>query len=540
MLLTKRVVDFITVLVIVLCLYGCSTTTGNPKIRIPDASSISSDIVKSGKLSNELAFLTASEFAEMIRSRQVTSLQVVDALLSRIARHNSTLKAIVTLDVDKVRQRAKEADAALDRGENWGPLHGVPVTIKDNLATTGIRTTSSYKLTENHIPDFDAPVVERLKKAGAIILGKTNMPLLGLDYQANSPIFGISNNPWDVTRTTGGSTGGGAAAVAAGLSPLEIGNDLGGSVRIPAAFCGVYGIKPTERLVSTSGINPGLPKRDSKSIRYLLANGPLARSIADLKLALSIILGPDAKDPNIPDVKLSDQKKSLKNLRIAWSDDFGGVPVTEDTRTALANLAVALTDAGCHVENVNPPEFDFLSAWNTYGELIDFRFGVYTPLFARVLMCMNNWSNAKEVPMQKMVCPMSYEKFLRALTKREEFMVSMDNFLSNYDVFLAPVHVTTAYKHIAPDNYFGPFAIYDTPVMVNNEPVNYWVANASYAAIFNLTGNPVVSMPIAYDKDGLPIGIQVVGKRWHDLDLLNNVAEIDKVSNAFKHPPGFE
>lgn len=538
MLLTKRVVYVLAVLIMFFFLYGCSTT--NVKIKIPDASSIPADIVKSGKLSTGLSFLTASELAEKIRSRQVTSLQVVDALLSRIAEHNSKLNAIVTLDVTKVRQRAKEADAALERGENWGPLHGVPVTIKDNLATNGMRTTSSYKRTENYIPNFDAPVVERLKKAGAIILGKTNMPLLGLDFQANSPLFGISNNPWDITRTTGGSTGGGAAAVAAGLSPLEIGNDLGGSVRIPAAFCGVYGIKPTERLVSTSGISPGLPKRDSSSVRYMLANGPLARSIEDLKLALSIISGPDAKDPNIPDVRLSDRKKSLKDLRIAWSDDFGGVPVTEETRAALANLTVALAKAGCHVKKVNPPEFDFLSAWNTYGEINDLRFGVNTPWLARVLMCMHNWSYAKKVPMHKMVSSLSYENFLRVLTKREAFMASMDSFLSNYDVFLAPVHVTTAYKHIAPEKYFGPYAIYDKPVMVDNEPVNYWMANGSYTTIFNLTGNPVVSMPVAYDKDGLPISIQVVGTRWHDLDLLNDAAEIDKVSNAFKHPPGFE
>ena len=201
--------------------------------------------------SNDLVFLSAGELAEKIKSHQVTSLEVVNAYLDHIKKHNPTLNAIVTLDKDAAIRRAKEADAALARGELWGPLHGVPITIKDNVATRGLKTTNSYPLTADYVPDFDATVVARLRKAGAIILGKTNLPLLGMDYQTNSPVFGITNNPWDISRTPGGSTGGGASAVAAGLTSLEIGNDIGGSIRIPSHFCGIYGLKPTEYLVPT-------------------------------------------------------------------------------------------------------------------------------------------------------------------------------------------------------------------------------------------------------------------------------------------------
>jgi amidase len=278
--------------------------------------------------SNELVFLSASELAEKIKSHQITSLEVVNAYFDHIKKHNRTLNAIVTLDQDAAMQRAKEADAALARGELWGPLHGVPITIKDNVATLGLKTTNSYPLTENYVPDFDATVVARLRKAGAIILGKTNLPLLAMDTQTNSPIFGITNNPWDISRTPGGSTGGGAAAVAAGLTSLEIGNDLGGSIRIPSHFCGIYGLKPTEYLVPVTGITPGMPKGEYRSIRHQVSVGPLARSIDDLKLCLTIIAGPDGTDVDVPYIPLIEpKKKDLKDLHIAWTDDFGGVPV---------------------------------------------------------------------------------------------------------------------------------------------------------------------------------------------------------------------
>ena len=502
---------------------------------------------KKGIASHDLVFLLASELAQKIRSRQVTSLEVVDAYLAQIAKHNSKLNAIVTLDKEGARQRAKEADRALAQGVIWGPLHGVPITIKDNIAVAGMKTTSSLPALANYVPDVDAPVVERLRKAGAIIIGKTNMPCLGMDVQTNSPVFGTANNPWDTPRTPGGSTGGGAAAVAAGLSPLEIGNDIGGSIRIPSHFCGIYGLKPTQHMVSLSGLAPGLPtpdmpKFDFLTTHHLLVQGPLARSIDDLKLALTIIAGPDPDDVDVPLANLNDvEKKELKKLRIAWTDDFGGVPVTAETRTALKKLAEKLSQQGCMVEKVNPPGFDFMLAWNTYGELSDMEnLGPYIPWYGRFLQYVRGMSRRKENPTSRMVYPMSYEKYLRVLTKRGKLVATMDRFLTRYDAYLCPVTTTPAFNHIPPERYiYGMIPVHTGKIMVDEKALNYWVANVSYTTIFNLTGNPVVVIPMGHTRQGLPLGVQIVGKRWHDMELLSVAGEIDKVSGAFKHPPGY-
>jgi amidase len=241
-----------------------------------------------------LVFLTADQLARKIRAEEVSSAEVVEAYLAHIDRFNPEVNAIVTLDAKGARRRAGEADEAVKRGTLWGPLHGVPITIKDNLAVKGMRTTSGYEAYAHVIPDEDATVVARLRNAGAIILGKTNMPPLGLDDQTYNELFGTTNNPWDFTKTPGGSSGGCAAAVAAGLTPLSIGNDIGGSIRFPAHYCGVFGLKPTDHLVSKAGL---LPKsKEFKSLRYLLSNGPIARSVKDLRLALSIIGGADIID----------------------------------------------------------------------------------------------------------------------------------------------------------------------------------------------------------------------------------------------------
>ncbi len=251
----------------------------------------------------EIVFSSASQLASAIRDREISAEEVLDAHLAQIARHNPALKAIVTLDEEGARRRAREADAALAQGQSWGPLHGVPVTIKDALQVAGLRTTSSYKPLANYIPREDAVCVARLRAAGAIVLGKTNMPPLAGDYQSDSPIFGRANNPWDLGRTPGGSTGGGAAAVAAGLSPLEIGSDFGGSVRIPAHFCGLFGLRPTTHRVSWAGHIPELPGKPGV-LRSMVTVGPLARSVADLRLALTTIAGADGRTWEVPPMPL--------------------------------------------------------------------------------------------------------------------------------------------------------------------------------------------------------------------------------------------
>lgn len=495
---------------------------------------------------HDLVFMSASELAQKIQSRQVTSLEVVDAYLAQIAKYNSKLNAIVTLDKEGARQRAKEADLALVRGEIWGPLHGVPITIKDNIAVAGMKTTSSLPALANYVPTNDAPVVERLRKAGAIIMGKTNLPALGMDIQTNSPVFGLTNNPWDPARTPGGSSGGAAAAIAAGFSALEIGNDLAGSIRIPSHFCGIYGLKPTEYMVPKLGMDPGfptpdMPKSDFNSWRYLIYQGPLARSIDDLKLALTIIAGPHPDEAAVPFVNLVDvRKKELKNLRIAWTDDFGGVPVSAETKAAMKNLAEKLTRQGCKVEKLNPPGFEYLLAWQTFSEILDLQIGPNIPWYGRILQYVFDASR-RNASGEQMVIPQTYEKFLRALTRKEELASKMEKFLLQYDAFLCPVSAGPAFRHITPDGYLPPLNLpYHTkPMLIDDKPLHYMAANVAYTTIFNLTGHPVVVIPIGYSKDSMPIGIQIVGKHWHDMELLSVAGQIDGVSRAFKHPPGY-
>src|ERR1017187_1795260 len=316
----------------------------------------------------ELNFATAHELAAAIRERRAAAIEALDAHLARIARYNPALNAIVTLNEEKARVRAREADAALARGESWGPLHGVPVTIKDSFATAGLRTTSGFPPLANYIPDSDATVVTRLRAAGAIVLGKTNLPLLVHGFQCDNPLFGRTNNPWDLARTPGGSTGGGGAAIAAGLSPLEVGSDYGGSVRIPAHFCVIYSLKPTDNRIPLTGHIPELPGR--RGVRHVATPGPLARCVQDLVLALRVMAGPDLYHPEVPPVPLTPSPEPVwKDLRVAWVEEFGGIPVTHDTRSALTQLAAALQAEGCTIARCLPDNIDFPGIWETYGEL---------------------------------------------------------------------------------------------------------------------------------------------------------------------------
>ncbi len=277
----------------------------------------------------KLTFLPAHTLAKIIRERHVSCEEVVTAYLQRISQYNPQLKAIVTLDTDKVYQQAKKCDQVLAQGNILGPL-------------------------ANYIPQQDATVVTKLKAAGAIILGKTNTPKLTGDFQTNSPLFGRTNNPWNLDYTPGGSTGGGAAAIAARLSPLEIGSDLGGSLRVTAHFCGICTLKPTEHRVSTFGHIPelpGVPKR----IKHLQNVGPLARSIEDLHLCLSIIEGVDIQQSWVKNFReIFDPIKSLKSFRFALIKGFGQIPVCSETNSALESLGLSLTELGCHLEKSQP------------------------------------------------------------------------------------------------------------------------------------------------------------------------------------------
>ena len=478
-------------------------------------------------------FSSAAELAAAIRARRASALDVAELYLSRIEKHNGALNAVCTLDAAGARKRAREADQAIARGEIWGPLHGVPMTIKDALETAGVRTTGGHPPLKDYVPAKDASAVARLKAAGAILLGKTNVPPLSADYRADNEIFGRSSNPWDLSRTPGGSSGGAAAAVAAGLTAFDVGSDLAGSVRTPAHFCGLFGLKPTERRVPNTGHipePPGLPR----AVRHMNTLGPLARSVEDLALVTRAMCGPDDAEWDVPPVPwIAPPERELRSHRFAWSADFAGIPVTPDTRDALARLAAQLSNAGCAVEERNPDGLDWNAAWECWGEIaITERAATGGERSRERVAALNktlgeSWAVARGSAKGMHATVADYAA---ALTRRDSIITTLEKFFERWDAFICPVTVSPAIGHV-------PFG---TPIDVGAGSVPYFIAGTAYTCPFNLTGHPSVVVPLARSRDGLPIGVQLVGRRWSEPALLALAQKLALITGPFTPPPKYK
>jgi amidase len=490
----------------------------------------------------DVVFATASQLAQMIRDREVSAVEVVDAYLQQIKKHNQKINAIATLDAEKALKRAREADEALARGENWGALHGVPITIKDTIETAELLTTAGYPPLKNYLPQQDATTVARLKAAGAIVLAKTNAAKLAGDYQTNNPLFGQTNNPWNLDHTVGGSSGGSAGAISAGFSPLELGSDVSGSIRHPAHCCGVYGLMPTDRRVPTTGHIPELPGKP-KYIRHLLRIGPLARSIEDLQLCFTLIAGADIRQPEIPPVALDKvAEKKLSKLKIAWTYGYDFLPVSKDTRSCIQILVNRLADNGCDLKETNPTNFDWEEALGNYSAFASYELftsakklgivpgiwmGIVTEFFARTQTAFKSGT-----PLAKkgyFALPPSMAKYNAILTERDRHIAKMDRFMNQYDAWICPVSITPAFAHCN----------FAQSIEVDGVKFPYLLACGGYTMPLNLTGSPVVVIPIGQSEAGLPIGVQIVGKRWQDLELLAIADKIDRIAGNFQQPPGY-
>jgi amidase len=378
------------------------------------------------------------------------------------------------------------------------------MTLKDGHSTKGMRTTCGYEPLADYVPSEDGTVAARLKTAGAIIIGKTNVsPLLG-NLQSDNPIFGRTNNPWNVERTSGGSSGGAAAALAVGMTPLEVGSDLAGSIRIPAHFCGVYGLKTTEHRVSMWGHIPDVPGM-VRSHRLMWAIGPMARSVEDLALGYKIISGPDGYDMDVPPVPTGElPRMEMQGLKLAWSPTFPGVPVATSIREALARFVNCIEEAGAVVEE-RLPGVDFrelAKARVPLSRVVDFE---------QLANARSALSRAVRVTFQPAEDeqPPSMAEFLTALDTRDRITRLWEGFFGEWDALICPVCMVTAFPHCP----------VDTPLQVDGETVNYWRA-VGHTAPFNFTGHPSVVIPIGRDGDGLPVGAQIVGRRWGEEKLL--------------------
>ncbi len=484
---------------------------------------------------NNILFMSATEIAAKIRNKEVTSYEVVSAYLQQIDAQNDIFNAVVLVDKENALRQAQLADKAIKNGDNSGKLHGVPITIKDNYLTKGLTTTSGYEPLRNNIPTIDAELVKLLKSEGAIIIGKTNLSALAMDMQTDNAIFGKTNNAWDITRTSGGSSGGCAVALATGMTSLSFGNDLAGSIRIPSAYCGVYGFKPTFGGVSLQGIQTD-PKEKTNGLKSLAVAGPLARTIEDLQLAMDIIANNTNTDKNLIPLNRCMDTIDIKHLKIAWTDEFGGVPVDNEIKKAIQEFVSKLEQSGATVVKITPP-IDFHLAWKTWGSFVGMQGGYKTSNFAKWIGNPFIKGVLKDVPMhQNIVKPTSVEKYMEALNIQDSLITQMDNFLDSFDVFICPVSSVKAFPHHKPTKNLGNFNIYNNPIAVNNESIHYYMATQAYTTPFTLTENPVLSMPISISKDSLPIGIQVIGKRYSDFKLLKIGMVLDDYSEKFKYP----
>jgi len=464
---------------------------------------------------DELCWLSATELATRIRRRRVSPVEVVDAVLDRIARVNPRLNAYVTLTADEARAAAKAAEQALGRrSARLGPLHGVPFSVKDLVITRGVRTTFGTLLYRDHVPTEDAPVVERLKAAGGILLGKTNTPTFGWIGATHNLLFGPTRNPWDLERTPGGSSGGAAAACAAGLGPLHVGTDGGGSIRIPAAFTGIVGVK------ASFGRVPVYPFSGAWSLSHA---GPMTRTVADAALMLRVVAGPDERDLySLPadDVDyVRALRGSIRGLRVAWSDTLGFVEHVDPEVRAIAHEAArAFGELGCRLEEVDPGWPSPRQAWEQI-----FCGGIAT----RLAPYLDRRQELEPglVAMIERALAQPPTRYVEAWFERLTWWQHVRAFFERYDLLLTP---TVACP---------PFAVgLDNAPEVAGHPVDAYLWTP-FTWPFNLTGQPAASVPAGFTREGLPVGLQIVGRRYDDVTVLRAAAAFERARPWAQHRP---
>ena len=453
----------------------------------------------------ELCFMPAAELAGAIRAKRVSPTEAVEAVLDRIAAVNPSINALVTVTEDLARSSARDVETRLARGEATGPLAGVPVTIKDLIMVKGVRTTWGSRIFERFVAPEDAPAVERLRAAGAVIVGMTNSPEFGYRATTDNPVFGATRNPWSLDHTPGGSTGGGAAAVAAGIGPLTIGTDAGGSIRIPASCCGIVGFKPTLGRVPMAPVFGGL--------ETLSHAGPMTRTVRDAALAMFVIAGPDARDlASLPDDGtnwIGAAEGGLAGVRAAWTPDWGYAPVDPEVRHLAEAAARRLEESGARVDEASPR---FADPSEAFGTLFP------ASVAARLTGYLAEW-RAKMDPGLVRYIEMgqrpSAVDFVQAANVRRTLNDAFREFFTTYDLLLTP---TLA----APPLPLGRH-VYEE---IGGKAVGAlgWLA---FAFPINMLGYPAVTVPAGWTAAGLPVGLQIVGPRFTDAAVLRAAAAFE-------------
>jgi len=467
----------------------------------------------------DLTFLPAVSMARLVRERKISPIELAEAHLAKIERLNPTVNAFVHVDRGRVLREARTAEDAVVRGEPLGPLHGVPISVKSSMEVAGCRCESGTRLRAGYVPSQDAPLVARLRNAGAIVLGVTNTPEFLLAWETDNLLYGRTNSPWDLERTPGGSSGGEAAAIAAGMSAGGVGSDGGGSIRVPAHFSGICGLKPTPGRIPSTG---HFPKSDGP-FALIGVVGPMARTVADLKALFEVMQRPDDGDSCAAPVPVRwPGPHAIKQLRIGYFEDDGRTPVTPEIRAAVRTAAEALRGAGFQVEPFRPQGLEEArQLWKTFfvkiaGTLIAPMFRGKEQEQSPILKQFLQWSAAEP--------ELSAESLLDAWIRRDAARAAFLEQTRKYPILLCPAAAIPAFRHS------------ERTWQIEGKSVQYLDA-WSYTEWFNLLGNPAAVVPVSHSAEGLPIGVQIVGRPWEEEQVLAVAAALEGECRAWQTPP---
>jgi Asp-tRNA(Asn)/Glu-tRNA(Gln) amidotransferase A subunit family amidase len=468
---------------------------------------------------NDLTFLPAVVMAEQIRKKKLSPVELVEAHLAQIEKLNPRLNAFVQVDAERARRAAHHAEIAVTQGKTLGSLHGVPISIKSSFEVAGMRCEAGTRLRAGLVATQDAPLVTRLKNAGAIVLGVTNAPELLMAWETDNLLYGRTNSPWDLDRTPGGSSGGEAAAIAAGMSACGVGSDGGGSIRVPAHFSGICGLKPTPGRIPATGHFPV----SAGPFALIGVVGPMARTVADLKVLFEVMQGPDIGDTCAAPVPVrwpSDDE--VRKLSVGYFEDDSRTPVTRETRAAVRTAAEALRGAGFKVDRFQPEELEEARRlWHKF----------FVVAGGMLLRPMFKEGDANLSPILKQFLEWAADEpghtgrtLLDAWIQRDLLRARFFAQMQQYPILLCPAAAIPAFRH-------GERSWH-----VEGKTVHYLDA-WSYTEFFNLLGNPAAVVPAGQSPEGLPIGVQIVGRPWEEEQVLSVAAALEKQCGAWRIPP---
>ena len=464
----------------------------------------------------DLTGLSAVGMAEAIRAKQISPTELVEAHLARIEKLNPALNAFVQLAAESARRDAKLAETAIRNSAALGPLHGVPISIKSSIDVAGLRCEAGTKLREGHVAQQDAPLVTRLRAAGAIVLGVTNTPELLMAWETDNLLYGRTNNPWDLSRTAGGSSGGEAAAIASCCSAGGVGSDGGGSIRVPAHFTGICGLKPTPGRIPSTGHFPN----SVGPFALLGVVGPMARNVSDLQALFSVMQGPDDADPAFAPVPL--RSVQLQDIpQVGFFEDDGRTPVTPETRTAIGTAASALQRAGVKVNAFLPQHLEKARRlwWKFFGVagamLLGPMLAGHENQLSPILKEFAEWTAAEP--------PHTAETLLQTWIERDVVRAEILAQMREFPILLCPVAAIPAFRH-GEREWF-----------IQGTKVRYLDA-WSYCEWFNLLGFPAAVVPVGHSPEGLPIGVQIVGRPWEEEAVLAVAAAVERECGGWREP----